>query len=74
MSSSFMLSDFKSTIPDLTLVIQALERFKDFPVNIKGCAIALYASELAWQRGWQQSTAELHLYAIAHLAGLGGVN
>lgn len=62
---SFMLSTFKSTIPDLTLVIQALERFKDFPVNIKGCAIALYASELALQHGWQQTNAELHLYAIA---------
>jgi hypothetical protein len=68
-----MVSTFKSTIPDFTLVIQALEGFKDFPVNIKGCAIALYASELAWQRGWQ-TNAELHLYAIAHPAGLGGVN
>ena len=74
MSSSFMLSTFKSTIPDLTLVIQAIEQFQGFSKNIKVCAIALYASELALQHGWQQSTAELHLYAIAHLAGLGGVN
>ncbi len=69
---SFMLSTFKSTIPDLTLVIQALEQFQDFSKNIKECAIALYSSELALQHGWQQLTAELHVYAIAHLAGLGG--
>ena len=69
-----MLSTFKSTIPDLTLVIQALEQFQGFSINIKGCAIALYASELALQHGWEQSTTEIHLYAIAHLAGLGGIN
>jgi hypothetical protein len=68
-----MISNFKSTIQDLALVIQALDQFQDFSINIKGCATALYSLELAWRHGWQQqSTAELHLYAIAHLAGLGG--
>ena len=67
-----MLSTFKSTVPDSTLVIQALKRFKDFPVNIKECAITLYASELALQHGWQQTNAELYLYAITYLVGLGG--
>ena len=70
MSSSFMLSNFKSTIPDLTLVIQALEQFQDFSRNIKGCAITLHSSEIAWQHGWQQTNAELHLYVIALQAGL----
>ncbi len=67
-----MVSSFELSIPDLTLVIQVLKQFQDFPINIKQYAIALYASELALQYGWQQSSAELHLYAIAHLAGLGG--
>lgn len=67
-----MVSNVELAIPDLTLVIQALEKFQGFSINIKDCAIALYSSELAWQHGWQQSTVELHLYAIAHLAGLGG--
>lgn len=65
-----MVSNFELTIPDLTLVIQALEQFQDFPINIKRCAITLYSSELASMHGWQQSTAELHLYAIAFHAGL----
>ena len=60
-----MVSNFKSTIQDLTLVIQALEQFQGFTKNIKGFAIALYTSELALQHGWQQSTGELHLYVIA---------
>lgn len=67
-----MVSSFELSIPDLTLVIQALEQFQEFPINIKRCAIALYSSELAFIHGWQQSTAELHLYAIALHAGLGG--
>jgi hypothetical protein len=67
-----MVSNFKSTIQDLTLVIQALDQVQDFSINIKGCAIALYSLEIAWRHGWQQSTAELHLYAITHLALLGG--
>ncbi len=67
-----MLSNVELVIPDLTLIIQALEQFQGFSKNIKECAIALYSSELAWQQGWQQSTVELHLYVIAHLAGLGG--
>ena len=78
--STIMLSTFKSTISDLTLVIQALKQFQGFSKSFKGCAIALYSSELAWQHGWQRSTAELHLYAIAqertqgfaHPVGLGG--
>ena len=60
-----MISNFKSTIQDLALVIQALEQFQGFSKNIKGCAIALYTSELALQHGWQQTNAELHLYVIA---------
>jgi hypothetical protein len=78
---NFIISNVNLAIPDLTLVIQALEQFQGFSKNIKECAIALYASELALQHGWQQSTAEFHVYAIAqarpvtgftHLAGLGG--
>jgi hypothetical protein len=67
-----MISNFKSTIQDLALVIQALDQLQGFFKNIKGCAIALYASELALQHGWQQTNAELHLYAITYLVGLGG--
>ncbi len=67
-----MVSNVELAIPDFTLVIQAIEQFQDFSINIKRYALALYASELALQQGWQQSTTELHLYAIAHLAGLGG--
>jgi hypothetical protein len=65
-----MVSSFELSIPDLTLVIQVLKQFQDFSTDVKRCAITLYASELASMHGWQQSTAELHLYAIALHAGL----
>lgn len=66
----FIVPNVELAIPDLTVVIQALEQFRDFQPNIKGCAIALYSSQLASQHGWEQSTAEFHLYVIALHAGL----
>ena len=67
---NFILPNVKLAIPDLTLVIQALEQFQGFSKNIKECAIALYSSELALLYDWQQLTAELHVYAIALHADL----
>ncbi len=64
-STDSIVPNVKLAIPDLTLVIQALEKFQGFSINIKECAITLYASELALLYGWQQLTAELHVYAIA---------
>ncbi|MGL4621488.1 MAG: hypothetical protein ACRCZS_20915 [Chroococcidiopsis sp.] len=54
----------------LTSVIEVLQAFQDFEPSVRRSAIALYSSELASMHGWQQSTAELHLYAIAFHAGL----
>lgn len=48
----------------LTSVIEALRSFQDYKPNIRAAAITLHAQELG--------IGELHFYAIAHLAGLGG--
>ncbi|PSB27930.1 hypothetical protein [Chlorogloea sp. CCALA 695] len=50
----------------LTSVIEALRSFQNFNPNIRAAAIALHAQELGIN--------SLHYYAIAHLAGLGGIN
>ena len=68
----FNSSSVQRPVYCLTSVIEALRSFQDYKPNIRAAAIALYSSELALQHGWQQLTAELHVYAIAHLAGLGG--
>lgn len=56
----------KIKLPCLTSIIEALEYFQDFESKVRATAIALYAAEL--------DISKLHLYAIAHQAGLlGGV-
>ena len=50
--------------PCLTLIIEALEAFQDFSPTIRTAAIALCASEL--------NISQLHFYAIALYADLGG--
>jgi hypothetical protein len=67
-----MLSTFKSTNPDLTLVIQALEQFQGFSKNIQACAIALHAQELGINSLHYYAIAQARTQGFAHLAGLGG--
>jgi hypothetical protein len=65
-----MLSNFRSTIPSLTAVIQVLEGLQDFEPKFRAGAITFYASEIATQYAWQQETAELHLYRISSYIGV----
>jgi hypothetical protein len=71
-------SAFNSTprwrsVYSLTSVVEALEGFQDFELEVRAAAITLYASEIATDCGWQQETAEVHLYALtALLCELGG--
>lgn len=51
--------------PELIYIIQALENFQDFEPEVRAAAIALRASELG--------VCQMHFYAIAFHAGLGGV-
>jgi hypothetical protein len=68
-----MVSNLKSTFSGLTSIVQTLERFQDFEPEARAAAITLYASEIAAECGWQQETAEVHLYALtALLCELGG--
>lgn len=48
----------------LTTIIETLENFQVFEPGIRAVAIALYASEL--------NIAQIHFYAIALYASLGG--
>ncbi len=52
----------KFPLPCLTSVIETLEYFQDFESKVRATAITLYAAEL--------DTSKLHLYVIAHYAGL----
>ncbi len=63
---SYKTEFFSPKLLALTTIVEALERFQAFEPTVRAAAIALYASEL--------DIARLHLYAIAHHAGLlGGV-
>jgi hypothetical protein len=48
----------------LNSVIEELRSIQDFEPSVRKLAITLHAKDLG--------ICELHLYAIAHLAGLGG--
>lgn len=48
----------------LTSIIEALEAFQEFEPEVRAAAIALRAKEL--------SISQMHFYAIALYAGLGG--
>lgn len=51
-------------LPGLSDIIQALENFQDFETAVKSSEIALHALELG--------VCQLHFYAMALHAGLGG--
>jgi hypothetical protein len=66
-SSKIAISPCFKRFASLTELIDALETFQAFESLIRTTAIALCASKLAAQHGWQQETAEPHLHRVATL-------